>query len=307
MSNFLRKAFLFCSTVLLSHSAFAEEYSQLKRILNSINISVAVGGRQDDYVQTIALIDQKASNEEKKRAILQQNDDTKQFFIATQDKQYPVVWPFNKYEQQNATGLLNKGFVKAEFEGIQTSIPVTIGAHIDPWKKFRIGLGADLVFHTLDKLTVQSPGSLLTTYESTNSKYYSISPFVKFGYKFLEKDKLSALFDYSLGSNWMYDTNRKYQSADNQFAYSIGLTIERDISEYVKGFGRLSLNGLGDIRELDKKVVVSKEVGGIGLQFGVSLKYPETPRCSLPGCKIKGKHRHGGKTYRGTAFWSSVD
>ncbi|HAN49908.1 MAG TPA: hypothetical protein DCQ08_02725, partial [Amoebophilaceae bacterium] len=89
---------------------------------------------------------------------------------------------------------------------------------------------------------------------------------------------------------------------------NIGITVESNVSEYLRLFGRISYERSNLMNALnDTSAWIALERESILLQLGFSVNCPEIPRCSLPGCAVERKHKHVGETYRGASIFTGRD
>jgi hypothetical protein len=203
---------------------------------------------------------------------------------------------------------------KAKFKGKGSTIPLSLSGHVDLWGKMRVGLGGAFFINTLESLAheEESKDINLGAYVPLQKKHYHVRPFAILGFKFVENSILSVLLDANFGFDFMYfsGSDAKWECMDvfNLGVQNIGITIEKNISMYVRLFGRLSYerSNLGNtLNDTDTAIVIERE--SVLLQLGFSFSYPEIPRCSLPGCEVERKHEHNGEVYRGTSIFTSRD
>lgn len=145
-------------------------------------------------------------------------------------------------------------------------------------------------------------------YRPRFSTNFMVDPFILFGFKFIENVNYSGIIDVQVSPIIIV-----FNSLDNFYAlktytlpltlgaYSLGLTIEKHISEYYRFFGRLAYKTF-NVQEVTKDIVstYNEKNWNISLQFGVCFDSPEIERCPVDKCRIQAKHRHNSERFRGS-------
>ena len=149
-------------------------------------------------------------------------------------------------------------------------------------------------------------------YVPSQRKYYQVRPFAILGFKFVENSAFSAILDTNLGFDFIYPASEwKCIALSNLGVQNLGVTIEGNLSEYVRLFGRISYERSGffqsSVFDTKHATALFLEKSSLLLQFGFSFNYPEIPRCTLHGCEVERKHKHNGKPYRGTSIFTTRD
>ncbi|MGI9544992.1 MAG: hypothetical protein ACR2MX_17150 [Cyclobacteriaceae bacterium] len=173
-------------------------------------------------------------------------------------------------------------------------VPINLSLHFNFLERFRLGGGASAEFHRLNQFDpstengVNKQGTTFTRfYGMFGAKVYdywsySFVPEIQVG-----KVNLGSGFDKSVVSNSLY--------------FNIGLSIEKNLSEYFRVIARPSY---------ERKSYTATELSGtvkykmpaVYLQIGVSINYPDVPRCPINSCYTQIKHIHFGNEYRGQAI-----
>jgi hypothetical protein len=82
--------------------------------------------------------------------------------------------------------------------------------------------------------------------------------------------------------------------------YNLGLTVERDFSEYFKVFARPSVELKSYSLAVGGKSI-DHAMNALYLNVGVTYRIPELRRCFKKECRIQINHAHGNKEYRSRA------
>lgn len=212
---------------------------------------------------------------------------------------------------------LKKADGSVEFQGKGSSLPISLSSYVDCWERLRLGLGGTLFINKLEKLNPEQQYAYLGPYIPSQKQHYCLRPFVVLGYKFIENSVLSMLLDTKMGVDFLYaPEDGRFTEISNLGAYSLGLTVEGHISAYFRLFGRASYEHSSGLLGLPSGKLILTQKDSIGIssdricmlfQLGISLNYPEVPRCKLPGCKTERRHQHAGKVYRGASIFKSRD
>lgn len=145
-------------------------------------------------------------------------------------------------------------------------------------------------------------------YSPRFSTNFMVDPFILLGFKFIENINYSAIIDVQVSPIIIV-----FNSLDNFYAiktytlpftlgaYSLGLTVEKHISEYYRFFGRLAYKTF-NFQDITKDIVsTSNEKNwNVSFQVGVCFDSPEIERCPVDKCRIQVKHRHNSERFRGS-------
>lgn len=311
MPSFARKLLLFCFTLLVSHTAFSQKRSSFRRFLNRIHISASIGYGDTQYSHQV--LHTKAGGTHEAAIVFKEGG---KFYLYSGDPEvvYLIRWfdgayiRMKSYTDWELAGI-KKARTKVKFEGRGSKLPISFSGHVDIWEKMRLGLGGAFFINTLEKLAPEEDHASLGPYVPLQKEHYYLRPFVMLGYKFIENSILSVLLDTNFGFDFMYSSaDGRFTEFFNDGARNLGLTLEGNISEYLRLFCRLSYEKSDFINFLnEKKIAIVLERESVLFQLGFSLNYPEIPRCPLAGCKIERKHKHGGEVYRGVSIFTSRD
>ncbi|MCG8474300.1 MAG: hypothetical protein MI784_02310 [Cytophagales bacterium] len=91
--------------------------------------------------------------------------------------------------------------------------------------------------------------------------------------------------------------------------FEFGLPVEREFSEYFRVFFRPAYQLKSYVNNFSEESVPGLKIDNNQwiFSFGIRLKIPEVPRCKLPYCGTRVKHRHRGREYRGQPVFLPQD
>ena len=311
MHSFARKSLFLCLALLVSHTSFAKKRPSFRALLNKIHITASIGYGGTQYSHQVYHDGLRGPRGE--TVVFKEGD---QFYLYAGDpgSVYLVRWFDGPYIHTRSytdwdLAELKRAETSMKFEGQGATIPISLGAHVDLWRRMRIGFGGTFFINRIEKLEPEEAHADLGPYIPSQKTHYYLRPFVSLGYKFIENSTFSVLLDTNFGLDYLYSfVDPKFIDAFNLGVKSIGITLESNISEYLRLFGRLSYEQSDYMRSLgQKKLALVLERKSILFQLSFSINYPEIPRCSLDGCKIERKHRHGGQAYRGVSIFTHRD
>jgi len=316
MPSSVRTLLFLCSFLLLSHTSFSQEHLSFRKLLNRVHINASVGYGSSRYSHQVVYV---FGDLDGSALVFKERD---KFYINTGDsgEVYLIRWFDGSYVRMPSYTNLRilpddkKAVQKVKFKGRGTSVPIMLSGHVDLWGKIRVGLGGAFFINTLESLEHEEENERknLGTYTPSQSRHYHVRPFAILGFKFVENSMLSVILDTNLGYDFIYSSSGsecKCIDLFNMGVQNIGITLEGNISEYVRLFGRVSYEISNLTSTLDKKdeVAIVLDRKSILFQLGLSFNCPEIPRCSLPGCEVERKHKHVGRSYRGVSIFTTRD
>jgi len=81
--------------------------------------------------------------------------------------------------------------------------------------------------------------------------------------------------------------------------FNLGVTVERDLSEYFRVFARPSFEVKNyGISLPETGLSLKHNLNAFYLNFGVTYRIPELPRCFHRNCQAQINHAHGNREYR---------
>lgn len=158
-----------------------------------------------------------------------------------------------------------------------------------------------------DKAVDTENSHSLEEYIPRNKINFTVDPFISLGFKFFENSNYSAIIDTqispivimcnSLGNFYEIKT---YTVPSMIGAYSMGLSIEKHISEYFTINYSIRYKRYNDLEpSKDALPIFNEKTYNISMQIGFSISAPEIERCPVNRCGMQIKHRHEGNRFRG--------
>ena len=213
------------------------------------------------------------------------------------DTSTPAAINFN-----NATDFAVLGdTAKIGFKSKSFTIPLQLTAHFEFKQKYRIGIGCgkDFIFVKPFKpiayeSKIESPDSVIS-FVSTNKW------FLTGGYSFYRLDKFLFTGNVQVGLN-KFGKNIDRGLAKSSPFFNLGVTVERELSEYLQVFVRPSFEFKSYTLNLpDTQSQLKHKANAFTFQFGLTYSIPELPKCKIKECRIQMHHAHGDREYRSRA------
>jgi hypothetical protein len=195
---------------------------------------------------------------------------------------------------------------RVAFQSASHNIPVMAVLYFD-WRKFRIGGGAAIEFQRFTPYTPDNWKEFIGEVEPETYNNIAWRYFFSAGYNFYTFQ--STVFDYHFIADiqtGMYNYGKLFDlpEGNNRFYFNLGVTMEKQFSEYFRAFVRPSYEFKEYTVELEAAQTPIKHMAPSAyVQAGVFLKFPETPRCPIKSCKTQVKHVHQGREFRGQPIY----
>ncbi len=178
------------------------------------------------------------------------------------------------------------------------NVPLKLTVHYE-YKQFRLGAGYSYELMALSSFNLSS-ASTEKSYDTAPSgtlgfmsRYFGI-----IGYSFYRYNKYLATVDANIG-NFSPGTNFNSSLIEKGLYYNLGLTMEREFSEYFKVFARPSIEIKSySIALPPSGKSVDHAMKALYLNIGVTYRIPELPKCYHKYCRVQINHAHGNKEYR---------
>ncbi len=176
----------------------------------------------------------------------------------------------------------------SDFNGSGFPIGGTLNFHFN---RFRIGGGAEIEFHSIKEDDIGIAQGIINKKSTMFTKYYGnlgAEVYQYQDYMLVPEVQVGRL---KLGKGFNTD------SVSNGLFINLGVSIEKVLSEYF----RVILKPSYELRSLVKSGTepADYKMNGVTLKLGVSIRYPDLPRCPLKACHTQIKHIHYGNEYRG--------
>jgi hypothetical protein len=183
------------------------------------------------------------------------------------------------------------------FKGRGLNIPIKATLHYE-WKRYRIGGGISYEYMTVGNFRPLSYKNEIAEYSPAAKGGFMRKIFGMAGVAVYRYQYYLLVVDAQIGS---YKPSRTFNLGQIQkgIYYNVGLTIERDMSEYLRLFVRPSY----DIKNFTLSVPetglgIKHRFNALYLNIGATYRFPELRRCVIDGCRAQVNHAHGNKEYR---------
>ncbi|MEJ2004267.1 MAG: hypothetical protein P8X57_04725 [Cyclobacteriaceae bacterium] len=187
------------------------------------------------------------------------------------------------------------------FTGRGWSIPLNVTVHFE-FDRYKVGGGFMMEYHRpgdmgpnrfSDQINAYSPDFNSTFYK----KYYFL-----FGAKIYRYNYYVLSADAHIGG---FSLSRKFDKTQisKGIYLNLGVTLERELSEYVRVFARPSY----DLKTVTLNLPesggqsVKTNMNALFVQFGITYRIPELKRCFIKECRTQVNHQHGNMEYRSRA------
>lgn len=191
--------------------------------------------------------------------------------------------------------LVSSDTAKLGFKGNGFNIPLHVSIHYE-LKNFRIGAGYGIEPMFLGTFKPITYTDKITNFKPDDDfgimkKYYGMIGYSFYRFQnYLFTGNLQ-IGGYNPGNNFAADLIKKGINVN------LGVTIERELSEYWRLFAKPSLDFKNYTLTLPEKSI-KHNINAAYLQIGVTYSIPDLPKCFHKECKIQMNHAHGNKEYR---------
>lgn len=184
------------------------------------------------------------------------------------------------------------------YQGFGRSIPLNVSLHVNI-SRFRIGGGAAIEFHTIGKLDPISYKGELQPISPSNNHHMFVRYFGMIGYKVHDYWDYSFVPEIQVGKV-KYGNKFENENIDKKLFFNLGMSIEKNLSEYFRILFRPSIEFKSyNLMFPESAQTILHKQPALFVTAGISLNYPEVPRCKIKSCQTQLKHVHFGKEYRG--------
>lgn len=184
---------------------------------------------------------------------------------------------------------------EVSFKGTALNVPLNLFVFYRYKQQYRIGLGYS--YDLLNLGAMQPSDAAIGQFQPSSSfgfvkKFYGLV-----GYSFYRWNEYLFTGDLQVGSFSPSNFNTAVVTPSSYF--NLGVTVERDLSEYFKAFVRPSFDFRSFATALPESgKSIDHNMNTLYLSVGVTYRIPELPKCFLRGCRAQINHAHGNKEYR---------
>jgi hypothetical protein len=194
--------------------------------------------------------------------------------------------------------IVSSDTAKLGFKGNGFNIPIHLSIHYE-FKKFRIGGGYGFEPMFIGDFKPVTFSDKIGSFKPGNSsgimkKYYGM-----LGYSFYRVQNYLFTGNLQIGG-YQPGKNFARELIQKGVNVNLGVTVERELSEYWRLFAKPSLDfkkytltvpGSGDKS-------IKHNLNAVYVQVGFTYSIPDLPKCFHHECKIQMNHAHGNKEYR---------
>ena len=192
--------------------------------------------------------------------------------------------------------IVNSDVGKMGFKSKGYNIPIKATLHVEILKRFRLGGGYSYEFMFLSPFKPFGSAVQVSSFASPVGtakiqKYFGLiggSVYRYYEYLLVVDAQIGA---FKLSRNFDRATMKK------GVMINLGLTAEREMSEYFKLFIRPSYE-LKGFKRLMPEATISHRLNGFYINIGASYRFPELRRCYNKDCHVQINHAHGNRDYR---------
>ncbi len=198
--------------------------------------------------------------------------------------------PVNNPRLQNQQFLADGDTLGLSFSGIAPTIPVLLSVHYDI-KKFRVGLGFQYERHLMRPLEPSVLSGTIREYQPSFDVTNYTKWFGVLGYRFYEYWNYSFVGELQLGrAKPGNEINTSAIGIGQRFYANLGISIENNLSEYVRIVFRPSYDFKSYVINLPDASSIRHRNSGFMFQIGISINIPEIPRTPMTSDHVQLKH-----------------
>jgi hypothetical protein len=184
------------------------------------------------------------------------------------------------------------------FRARAINMPLKATLHVEFLKRFRVGAGYSLELMNVGAFSPISFTDQIGSFRLANRSGMMSKYFILAGGSFYRFQDYLFTADVQFGG---YNPGKNFDKAqiDRSLFFNLGVTVERDLSEYFRVFVRPSYEVKNYGLSLPETGLSLKHnLNAFYLNFGVTYRIPELPRCFHRNCQAQINHAHGNREYR---------
>jgi hypothetical protein len=196
-----------------------------------------------------------------------------------------------------AAFLVPAGTASVGFRGSAINIPLKLTVHFEFKQRYRIGLGYSFEYMGIGEFSPTAFEDQLGTMQPTNNTGMMSRFFGMAGVSFYRAGPYLFTGDIQVGS--FSPSNFDASLATTGVYFNGGVTIERDLSEYLRVFVRPSYEFKSYTLNLPEGGnAIDHGMNALYLNVGLTYRIPELPKCFHKDCRSQLNHAHGDREYR---------
>lgn len=227
-----------------------------------------------------------------------------------QPRVYPIVDPTRRYMNWVNKGVpdtLSTAFdsftvhgdtAKLGFKGGGWNIPINLTIHYEFLERYRLGAGFAYEYTNIGPMHPITFRDKLSDFQPIPrggfmQRYYGMA-----GISFYRLDKFLFTGDVQVGA---YKPGKNYDLSQIKKGvyFNVGVTVEREFSEYLKAFVRPSFEIKNYTITLPgAEQTIPHYMNAFYVNVGLTYSIPDLPRCFHKDCNAQMNHVHGDREYR---------
>lgn len=215
---------------------------------------------------------------------------------------YPY-W-FNRVETEenrafNATNdfLVSGDTVDLGFDGSGMSIPLNFSIHFE-FDRYKIGAGYTFEYHRPSTMNPGVFSDQISSYDPDFNSTFFQKYYIMLGAKVYRYQYWVLSVDAHLGG---FNLSKKFDKSQIQKGvyFNAGVTLEREMSEYLRFFVRPSFDLKNFTLEMpETDVSIPTGMNALYINVGITYRISRLKRCFLKNCTTQINHQHGNMEYR---------
>lgn len=185
------------------------------------------------------------------------------------------------------------------FKGNALNIPIKLTVHYEFLNRYRVGAGLSYEMMSMRDFSAISYRDRIGTFRPTRPTGIMAKYFGMLGVSFYRMNDILFTGDINVGA-YKPGGNFELSLIKKGIYANIGVTAERELSEYLTLFARPSFeikNYTLSVPGSNNRTIVHN-LNAFYLNVGLSYRLPELPKCYHPDCHAQINHAHGNKEYR---------
>jgi hypothetical protein len=232
--------------------------------------------------------------------ILERKSGSQEIFDAKNISSSYSSWVSAVNPSHDTTGIanaVNSDSTKLGFKSHTISIPLKATIHLE-FDRYRIGGGYSFDYTHVGMFRPTGYSTNIQSFKLDKQGFFMKHYFGMIGASVYRYYEYLLVVDANIGG---FKLGRQFNMAQIQkgMYVNIGATVEREMSEYFKVFVRPSY----EIRKYSIAIpetgkTLTQHLNTFYVNFGVSYRLPELPKCFLRECHAQINHAHGNREYR---------
>jgi hypothetical protein len=211
----------------------------------------------------------------------------------------------NWYNEVNPSGntlqtgafRVNSDTASIGFKSKSFNIPIRATLHIE-FDRYRIGGGYSFEYTRVGDFKPLSYGDRINNFSPEVSNFFLKKYFLSFGGAVYRYYEYLLIIDANIGG---YKLGKDFDagSIKKGVFMNLGVTVERELSEYFKLFIRPSYEIKSyKLNFAESGQSITHKFNAFYVNVGATYRIPELRRCFLKTCKAQMNHAHGNREYR---------